>query len=137
MTRLTAARRVALPTFVDSRGALTAFESNLEVPFQIARVFYVYDVQAPFERGGHAHVHADQLLVCVAGRMSVDLVDPSSTETYVLDDPSTGLFVPRLVWTRLYGFTPGAVCLAAASNHYEQSEVIRDWDEYVRRALEP
>ena len=134
MTRLAAVKWIPLPTYVDPRGALTAFEANVDVPFSIQRIFYMYDVQPPFERGGHAHLHAEHVLVCVAGTMKLDLSDPTSTETYVLDDPKRGLYVPSMVWTRLYEFTPETVCLAGASNLYDNNEVIRSWDEYVRLA---
>jgi len=131
VTGLQAVRWISLPTFVDPRGSLTAFEANNDVPFPINRVFYVYNVQPPFERGGHAHLNAEQVLVCVAGSMKIDLSDPSSTETYTLEDPSRGLYVPNMVWTRLYAFTPTTVCLAGASDLYDNNEVIRDWDRYV------
>jgi hypothetical protein len=131
MTRLAAVRHITLPTFVDARGTLTAFESNLDIPFSIQRVFYVYNVQPPFERGGHAHFEAEQVLVCVAGSMKLDLSDGTATQTYDLNDPGLGLYVPSMVWTRLYAFTPGTVCLAGASSMYDHHEVIRDWDQFV------
>jgi hypothetical protein len=134
MTRLAAVKWIPLPTFVDPRGTLTAFEANVDAPFSIQRIFYMYDVKPPFERGGHAHVHAEHVLVCVAGTMKLDLSDPASTATYVLDSPAKGLYVPSMVWTHLYEFTPETVCLAAASNLYKDNEVIRSWDEYVRLA---
>lgn len=134
MTRLARARVIALNTRVDHRGALTAIEGALDIPFSIARLFYMYRVTPTFERGGHAHPDTEQFLIAVSGQLKIDLSDGSADQTYVLDDPSRGLYVPSLVWTRLYDFTPDAVCLAAASTHYDEAKVIRDWGDYLQRS---
>jgi hypothetical protein len=126
-------RTIRLSTSSDPRGNLTAIEGASDIPFDIKRLFYMWGVQAPFERGKHAHRDTEQLLVCVSGRLSIDLSDPWSSQTYHLHDPAEGLYVPPMIWTFLYDFTPETVCLAAASTHYDQSKVIRDWDQY--RAL--
>jgi hypothetical protein len=126
-------RTIRLSTSSDPRGHLTAIEGAQDIPFEIKRIFYMWGVQAPFERGKHAHRDTEQLLVCVAGHLSIDLSDTRSSQTYRLDNPAEGLYVPPMIWTYLYDFTPETVCLAAASTHYDQSKVIRDWDEY--RAL--
>ena len=134
MSRLARARTIPLATHPDPRGVLTVLEGGTDIPFEIRRIFFVYRVQPPYERGGHAHPDTEQLLICVSGQMKVDLSDGSSTGTFVLNDPSYGLYVPEMVWTRLYAFSPDAVCVAAASTHYANSDVIRDWDEYLRIA---
>jgi len=133
VTRLARARVIDLNTRVDPRGALTAIEGALDIPFFIARLFYMYRVTPPFERGGHAHPDTEQFLIAVSGQLTIDLSDGSAEQTYVLDDPSRGLYVPPLVWTRLYDFTADAVCLAAASTHYDEATVIRDWGLYLQR----
>jgi len=134
VTRLEHARLIELNTRVDPRGVLTAIEGRLDIPFPIKRLFYMYRVTPPFERGGHAHPDTEQFLIAVSGRLSIDLSDDASKHTYVLDDPSNGLYVPPLIWTRLYDFSPDAVCLAAASTHYEEGQVIRDWATYLDRS---
>ena len=134
MPNLAWARTLSLPTNVDSRGALTALEAKQDIPFGIKRIFLVYGVQPPYERGGHAHPDTEQVLMCVAGRMKVDLSDGEQTLTFALDDPAEGLYVPEMIWARLYDFTPDAVCIAAASTHYVNAKVIRDWDTYVHLA---
>ena len=133
MANLAGARTVAIPTHQDARGFLSAMEIGAEVPFEIRRIFYMYQVTAPYERGGHAHADTDQLLVCLHGTMRVDLRDASHCATYELNQPSLGLFIPAMIWARLYDFTQETVCMAAASTHYDPSKVIRDWDEYLRR----
>jgi hypothetical protein len=127
-------RTLGLPTNIDSRGALTAVESALDIPFDIKRLFYMWGVKPPFERGSHAHTETEQVIVCVAGSLGIDVSDPSSKQTYRLNDPTQGLYLPPMIWTYLYDFTPETVCLAFASTHYNQSNVIRDWDEYRRLA---
>ena len=127
-------RTLRLPTSTDPRGALTAVEGGSDIPFEIKRVFYMWGVQAPFERGKHAHTDTEQILVCVAGSLSIDFSDPLSSGTFHLSDPTEGLYVPPMIWTFLYDFTPQTVCLAVASTHYDHSKVIRSWDDYVRLA---
>jgi hypothetical protein len=127
-------RTIRLSTTSDPRGNLTAIEGARDIPFEIRRLFYMWGVQSPFERGKHAHQDTEQLLICVAGRLSIDLSDPWSKQTYHLHDPGEGLYVPAMIWIHLYDFTPETVCLAAASTHYDLDKVIRDWDEYRKLA---
>ena len=129
---LSRVRTIRLPTSVDPRGALTVVEGGVETPFEIKRLFYMWNVQPPFERGSHAHRDTEQMLVCVSSSLSIDLSDSRTTQTYRLDDPALALYIPPMIWTYLYDFTPETVCLAAASTHYDQAKVIRDWDQYRR-----
>ena len=134
MIDLRGVRLVALNSSADPRGRLTAIEGVTDVPFEIARVFYVHDVEPGHERGGHAHPYTEQLLIGLGGGLSVDVCSPSERITYCLDDPTRGLYVPEMLWVRLYAFSPGGVCLAIASTHYANGDVIRDWNEYLRAA---
>jgi dTDP-4-dehydrorhamnose 3,5-epimerase-like enzyme len=127
------ARKIELPTHGDARGFLSAVEAGDDIPFDIRRIFYLYDIAEPFERGGHAHPDTEQLLICMHGSMRVDLMDGTSCETFALSRPSLGLLVPAMIWTRLYDFTPETVMLAAASTHYDEPTVIRKWDQYLAR----
>ena len=130
---LAQARTIELPTHKDPRGFLTAVEAESDVPFAIRRIFYLHGISAPFERGSHAHPDTELLVTCVHGSMRIDLMDATSAESYTLSRPSLGLYIPPMVWTRLYDFTPDAVMLAAASTHYDEPKVIRTWDEYLRQ----
>lgn len=134
MTPVSRVRTVSLPTYLDPRGSLTVAEGQLEIPFEISRIFYIYGVPPGHERGGHAHPYTEQFLICVAGGLTIDVSDPVATRIFELDDPGTGLYIPEMLWVRLYDFLPGAVCLAAASSRYSVADVIRDWDEYVEAA---
>ena len=128
---LAEARTIELPTHQDSRGFLTAIEAGWDVPFEIQRLFYLYNIAEPYERGGHAHPNTEQLLICMHGGMRVDLMDGESCQTHVLSSAGIGLYVPPMIWTRLYDFTSETVMLAAASTHYDEPTVIRRWAQYL------
>ncbi len=132
MPNLAQARTIALPSHADPRGVLTVLEAEQDVPFAIQRIFFMHHVLPPYERGGHAHPDTEHLLFCVAGQVTIDLSDGVDTRIFPLHDPTEGLYVPAMIWTRLYDFTPEAVCMAAASTHYVNAKVIRDWDIYLR-----
>jgi len=116
---------------VDSRGRLTAIEGGTHIPFQIARVFYVHEVSERTDRGGHAHRDTDQVLTCVYGSMKVDASDGSRVGTFVLDDATKGIYVPRMIYVRLYDFSPGAVLLVLANTVYDRTRSLRSWREYL------
>ena len=123
-------RWVELPSRVDGRGVLTSIEGQIDVPFEIKRVFYMHHIIT--DRGGHAHADTDQVVIAAAGRFKMDLSDGTNTQTYVLDDPTRGVYTPRMVFIRLYDFSPGAVCLVLASTHYDMSKSLRSWEDYLK-----
>ena len=116
----------------DARGTLTALEDSA-LPFRIRRLFYMHRVPAGQERGAHAHRHTHQCVIAVAGRVSLDVADGANAATYVLDDPNRGLYLPAMIWVRLYGFDPGTVALVLCDRPYVPEHVIRDWNEYTRQ----
>ncbi len=116
---------------VDSRGRLTAIEGGNHIPFQISRVFYVHQVSAQTDRGGHAHRDTDQVLTCVYGSMKVDASNGGGVRTFVLDNATKGIYIPRMVYVRLYDFSPGAVLLVLANTVYDRTRSLRSWSEYL------
>lgn len=126
-------RWLDLQDVIDSRGRLTAVEGGVHVSFPIARVFYVHQVQPGVDRGGHAHQETDQMAVAVHGALKIDVSDGVETRTYYLERPDRGLYLPRMIFTRLYDFSPGAVCLVFASTPYDRSKSIRTWGDYLAR----
>ena len=124
-------RLMRLNTNADPRGKLTAIEGNNDVYFEIRRVFYISDVTEGVVRGGHAHRETDQLAVTVSGTLRIVVSDGTDSRQVILDDPSTGLLLPRMTWASLTDFSQGAVCLILASTHYDRSRSIRDWDSYL------
>jgi hypothetical protein len=126
---LDAVRWVELPSNVDERGVLTSIESGQDIPFEIKRIFYMHHITT--DRGGHAHTDTEQVVTAAAGRFKMDLSDGVSTRTYVLDDPTRGVYTPPMVFIELYDFSPGAVCLVLASTHYDIGKSIRSWEAYL------
>lgn len=131
--QLEAVRWIDFPRRRDERGRLT-FAGQDELPFAIARIFYLRDVPAGMARGGHAHRITEQVLIALAGRFTLELTDGAATRTFHLRSPDRGLYVPAMLWDRLRDFTAGAVALILASTHYSESDYIRDWDEFQRAA---
>jgi len=123
-------RMIDLPSVSDARGVLTSIESGTDTPFELKRIFYMHHIVA--DRGGHAHVDTDQVIVAACGRFRVDLSDGSAAQTYVLDDAQQGLYVPRMIFIKLSNFSGGAVCMVLASTHYDIKKSIRTWDDYLR-----
>ena len=114
----------------DPRGQLVAIEGNRDIPFEIKRVYYLYDVGETIARGFHAHKKLQQILICVHGSCKIKLDNGSETETVVLDSPDEGLYVSNSMWREMYDFSPGAVLLVLASEYYDESDYIRDYKEF-------
>jgi len=122
---------IDLPSNTDTRGVLTAIEASKDIPFEIKRVFYMHHVVD--NRAAHAHPDTDQVVIAVAGSLKMTASDGQSNQIYELNDPTRGLYVPRMIFIELTDFSAGAVCLVLANTHYEYEKVIRSWDEYLRR----
>jgi dTDP-4-dehydrorhamnose 3,5-epimerase-like enzyme len=122
---------VELPAIEDLDGSLAFAEGGRHVPFPIARTFHVYDVPEGVVRGVHAHRTLEQAVFCVAGSMDITVDDGTESRTIVLDSPRTGLYLPPMVWHRLDGFSPGAVYVVLTSAQFDESDYIRDYDEYL------
>lgn len=114
----------------DPRGNLTVIEGNGDIPFEIKRVYYLYDVPGGESRGAHAHKELYQLLIAANGSFSVILDDGNEKVTYNLKRPYYGLLIVPGIWRDLDDFSSGSVCLCLASEHYEADDYIRDYDEF-------
>jgi len=115
---------------VDERGRLTAIEGEITVPFSIKRVFYVYQVHHGVARGGHAHRETDQVLTVISGSLDVLISNGLEHRKYRLDNPGKGIFIPRMLWVKMFDFSPGAACLVFASTNYDRSKSIRTWKQF-------
>ena len=104
--------------------------SNLEIPFEVNRVFYIYDVPGGEDRGAHAHKECQQFIVAASGAFEVELRDGLNIRKVLLNRPYNGLFVPAGIWAQEQGFSSGSVCLVFASHNYEESDYIRDFEAY-------
>jgi dTDP-4-dehydrorhamnose 3,5-epimerase-like enzyme len=121
---------VDLPKIVDSRGNLTFVEQQNHVPFEIKRVFYLYDIPTAESRGAHAHRELHQFLICLSGSFDVELFDGNETKTVHLNRPWIGLHIPPMIWASEVNFDPGSICLVLTSDVYSESDYIRDISDF-------
>lgn len=124
-------RVIDLPKMFDPRGNLTVAEQFKNVPFGIKRVYWVYDVPGGESRGGHAHKECKEFIIAVSGSFHVTLDDGAEKKSYLLNHPYQGLLVDTGIWRTLDDFSSGSVCLVLASELYDESDYIRDYDEFL------
>lgn len=120
----------------DERGTLIALEQWKNIPFEVRRVYYMYETGAGVVRGHHAHKHLKQVLICVHGSCKIRLDDGQEKKIVSLDDPSTGLYLESNIWREMFDFSEDAVLMVLASELYDESDYIRDYNsflEYVNR----
>lgn len=121
---------VELPRIQDRRGNLTFVEANRHVPFDVRRVYYLYDVPGGAERGGHGHHRLRQLIVAMSGSFDVVLDDGKRRARYHLNRSYTGLYVCPMIWRELDNFSSGSVCLVLASEPYDEADYLRDYADF-------
>lgn len=123
---------IELPKITDPRGNLTVVEQLKEVPFEIKRVYWTYDVPGGERRGGHAHKNLLQLIVALGGSFHVTLDNGKEKETHLLNHPYQGLLVPTMTWRTLEDFSSGAVCMVLTSDFYDEDDYIREYDDFLK-----
>ena len=123
---------ISLKKIVDRRGNLTVAQGMTDLPFDIKRAYWVYDVPSGECRGGHAHKRCKELIIAVSGSFSVTLDDGKSKKTFVLNHPYEGLLVETDIWRPLDDFSSGAVCLVLASEPFEEEDYIRHYDDFIK-----
>ena len=114
------------------KGNLTVVENEKTVPFAVKRAYYLYDVPGGESRGGHAHKELSQLIMAASGSFTVTLDDGNVKRTFILNRPYQGLYVVPGIWRTLDDFSSGAVCLVLASHGYDETEYIRDYNDFLR-----
>ena len=130
-------RIIELPKIEDPRGNLTFVEGGEHIPFDIQRVYYLYDVPGGSVRGGHAHKNLQQLIIAMSGSFDVVLDDGFEKKTFHLNRSYYGLYVNTMVWRELENFSSGSVSMVLASNKYTEDDYIRDYQEFVNCAKNP
>ena len=129
---LNSCKIIDLPKIADPRGNLTFVESDSQIPFDIQRVYYLYDVPGGSERGGHAHKDLHQLIIAMSGSFDVVLDDGKEKKRFHLNRSYHGLYIYPMMWRELDNFSSGSVCMVLASNKYEEDDYYRDYAEYMR-----
>ena len=121
-------RLIELPKIVDARGNLSFIEGSRHIPFEIRRVYYLYDVPGGSYRGAHAHKNLHQFIVAMSGSFDVVIDDGMEKKRFHLNRSYYGLYVCPMIWRDLDNFSTGAVCMVLASEHYDENDYIRDYD---------
>lgn len=125
---------IDFPRVSDPRGNLTFIEGTRHVPFEIARVYYLYDVPGGASRAGHAHKALHQVLVAMSGSFDVIVDDGQNRGTHHLNRSYYGLYIPPMVWREIDNFSSGSVCLALASAAYDEADYYRDYQDFLKAA---
>ena len=123
---------IELPRITDPRGNLTVAEANKNIPFDIKRVYWLYDVPGGECRGGHAHKHLQQILIAVSGSFHVTLDNGKEKQTFLLNHPYQGLLIDTKTWRTLDDLSSGAVCVVLASDFYDENDYIYDYNDFLQ-----
>ena len=123
---------IDIPIVHDQRGNLSVVEGNQLIPFEIKRLYYLYDVPGGATRGGHAHRNLQQLIIAASGSFDVIIDDGMARQKFSLNRSYHGLYIPKMHWREIENFSSGAVCMVLASEHYDESDYIYEYDDFVR-----
>lgn len=132
MNKVQNVKMLDFPEMGDDRGHLIVVEGMSDIPFEIKRIFYIYGSDADVIRGQHANKKTEFVLINVSGTSKVRVTDGESEKIYALDRPHTGIYLPNMIWKDMYDFSKDSVLLVLASEHYDSSEYIRDYTEYMK-----
>ena len=132
--KLANCRIIDLPRINDPRGNLTFIEGNRHIPFEIRRVYYLYDVPQGAERGGHGHKALHQLIIAMSVSFDVHLDDGYTKKTLHLNRSDQGLYLCPMIWREIDNFSPGAVCAVLASDLYDEQDYYRDYPSFLKDA---
>ena len=122
---------ITLPINHQANGNLTSVSNGIEVPFDIKRVYYLYDVPGGFSRGGHGHLELQQLIVALSGSFDITVDDGKVKRTFHLSRPNVGLYMPSGLWRELDNFSSGSICFVLASIDYDEKDYFRDYDKFT------
>lgn len=125
-------RLIELPKIRDSRGNLSYIEGGVHIPFQVARVYYLYDIPGGADRGSHAHKNLNQLIIAVTGSFDVHLDDGRQKKVINLNRSHVGLHMVPMIWRYLDNFSSGAVCMVLASERFNEEDYLRDYSEFIK-----
>lgn len=121
---------IELPRINNRAGNITPISNNVNIPFEMKRVFYIYDIPAGEDRGAHSHKECHQFLIAAGGSFEIELDDGMNKRTVMLNRPYFGLHIPPGIWAAEKGFSSGAICLVYASHKYDEKDYVRDYNEF-------
>lgn len=116
-------------------GNMTVLENSKSIPFQVKRIYYLYDVPMGSERGGHGHYELEQFIVAASGSFTIVLDDGKDKKHLFLNNPSEALYIKPGIWREIINFSSGSICLVLASQEYTEKDYIRDYDKYLQWKL--
>ena len=122
---------IELPKIENRSGNLTSIQNSIEIPFNIERIFYLYDIPRGVNRGAHAHIECHQFLIAGSGSFDVLLDDGKLKKLVKLNHPNKGLYIPPGIWSSEINFSSGSICLVLASHKYDEKDYIRDYQEFL------
>lgn len=128
-------RIIPLETHANPRGNITVTQNGGQLPFDIKRIYYIFDIPTGSERGGHSHFREQRLLVAVSGCFDVEVHDGRQSRVFTLRRPDQGLYIPAGLWRVLDNFSAGCVVLALSSTNYDEADYVRDFDTFVKLKL--
>ena len=123
---------IELPKIENRAGNISPIQGSTDIPFEIKRVFYLYDIPGGEDRGAHAHKECHQLLIAASGSYDVLVDDGKNRRTISLNRPYYGLHIPPGIWAAEMGFSSGAICLVLTSHKYDENDYIRDYKQYLK-----
>ena len=130
MTTIKDIQLLKIPVVEDNRGNLAFIQEDV-LPFEFKRVYYLFDVPSNSFRGSHSHINQSEVLIALSGSFEVVLNDGTERESFFLNKPNIGLYIPTGIWRELENFSSGSVCLALASDVYKEDDYIRDFDKFL------
>ncbi len=126
---------IELPRYQNRAGNISIVENSINIPFDVKRVFYIYDIPGGEDRGAHAHKECHQFLVAASGSFEIELNDGKTKRTFTLNRPYYGLHIPPGIWAAEMGFSSGAICLVLTSHKYDENDYIRNFDGFILEKL--
>jgi hypothetical protein len=123
---------IGLPKLQNRAGNITPITNGIEIPFDVKRVFYIYDIPSGEDRGAHAHKECHQFLIAASGSFEIELDDGKTKRTVMLNRPNFGLHIPPGIWAAEKGFSSGVICLVLASHKYEEEDYIRNYEDFIK-----
>jgi hypothetical protein len=127
---------ITLTKFEDPRGNLTFLEQHQHIPFEIKRVYWIYDVPGGQVRGGHAFIEQEEVIVALSGSFDVVIHDGTSEQKYHLNRSYVGLYVPKMIWRHLENFSTNSIMLSISSTNYEKNDYVRDFEIFLKKIYE-